>query len=142
MSHISGLRESVLGSSGISSGATVMLCIQPQVETPFILKLYPSCFMTLFLLFISSFFTVEMRHRTMQLFRHSRVGCSLSFTTVHSTFITVHCIFILVQKTSMKMTVKQTSDVMSYDYAPSCRTTIGAHVVRSQQLMPYDMTTS
>ena len=63
--------------------------------------------------------------------RHSRVGCSLSLTTVHSSFTTVHYIFILVQKTGMKKTVKQTSDVMSYDYAPSCRTTIGAHVVRS-----------
>ena len=63
--------------------------------------------------------------------RHSRVGCSLSLTTVHSSFTTVHYIFILVQKTGMKMTGKQTSDVMSYDYAPSCRTTIGAHVVRS-----------
>ena len=63
----------------------------------------------------------------MQAFRRSRDGCSLSFTTVHSSFTNVRHSFILVQKTCIKMTVKQTSDVMSYDYAPSCRTTIGAH---------------
>ena len=83
------------------------------------------------LLFISSFFQLTRDNRAMQSFRRSPVGCSLSFTTVHSSFTTVHHIFILVQKTGMKKTVKQTSDVMSYDYAPSCRTTIGAHVVRS-----------
>ena len=78
-----------------------------------------------------SFFLLKCANRDMQAFRRSSVGRSLSFTTVHFSFTNVHHTFILVQKTSMKMTAKQTPDVMSYDYAPSCRTTIGAHVVRS-----------
>ena len=82
-------------------------------------------------MFISSFFQLRCGNRAMQSFRRSSVGRSSSFTTVLSSFTTVHHTFILVQKIGMKKTVKQTSDVMSYDYAPSCRTTIGAHVVRS-----------
>ena len=133
----------IIGSSDISSDATVMLCIQRlMLKHLSFMKPYSSHFITLILLFISSFFQLRCGNRTMQAFRRSRVGYSTSFTTVHSSFINVHHTFILVQKTGMKKTVKQTSDVMSYDYAPSCRTTIGAHVVRSQQLMSYDMTTS
>ena len=101
------------------------------------LKPYSSHFISLILLFISSFFQLRCGNLTMQSFRRSRVGCSTSFTTVHSSFTTVHHTFILVQKTGRKKTSEQTSDVTSYDYAPSCRTTIGAHVVRSQQLMSY-----
>ena len=71
----------------------------------------------------------------MQSFRRSRVGCSTSFTTVHSSFTTVHHTFILVQKTGRKKTSEQTSDVMSYDYAPSCRTFIATHVVRHDNLI-------
>ena len=96
------------------------------------LKPYSLRFTTFILLLTHTpFFQLRCGNLTMQSFRRSRVGCSTSFTTVHSSFINVHHTFTLVHKTGMKKTVKQTSDVMSYDYAPSCRTTIGAHVVRS-----------
>ena len=51
--------------------------------------------------------------------------------SVHFPFIIVHRTFILEQKTSKKTGRQATPKIMSYDYAPSCRTTIPTHVVRS-----------